>query len=174
MKVGGILFNTIAVLLACGCASSPLSPSLPEGGGDGARTPADGVPAAGAPAAAGGDAMARSAGPRGRIYPAEELRRVARVASARCKKVNALSDSACLLAEATPFLKYRPEDPDCRYVSGTALSVAECSDFAEGCQSVDPKDLDHQLAALQNAGKDCNREPTEIERTEVLKLAGSQ
>ncbi|WP_437318062.1 hypothetical protein [Sorangium sp. So ce385] len=174
MKVGGILFNTIAVLLACGCASSsPLSPSLPDGA-DGARASADGVPAAGAPAPAQSDAAARSAGPRGRVYPAEELRRVARVASARCKKVNAPSDSACLLAEATPFLKYRPEDPDCRYVSGTALSVAECSDFSEGCQSVDPKDLDHQLAALESAGKDCDREPTEVERAEVLKLAGSQ
>ncbi|WP_437944925.1 hypothetical protein WME98_28545 [Sorangium sp. So ce296] len=176
MKVGGILFNTIAVLVACGCASSsPLSPSLPDGA-DGARAPADGVPAAGAPvpAPAQNDAAARSAGPRGRVYPAEELRRVARVASARCKKANAPSDSACLLTEATPFLKYRPEDPDCRYVSGTALSVAECSDFSEGCQSVDPKDLDHQLAALETAGKDCDREPTEIERAEVLKLAGSQ
>lgn len=148
--------------------------SVAAGGrGDGARAPADGVPSAGAQAPAGGAATASAAGPRGRIYPAEELRRVARVASARCKKANVPSDSACLLAEAAPFLKYRPEDPDCRYVSGTALSVAECSDFAEGCQSVDPKDLDHQLAALQNAGKDCSREPTEVERTEVLKLAGS-
>ncbi|WP_437968611.1 hypothetical protein WMF04_04650 [Sorangium sp. So ce260] len=174
MKVGGILFNTIALVLACGCASSsPLSPALPDGAGDGARAPADGVPSAGAPAPAGGVASASAAGPRARVYPAEELRRVARVASARCKKVSSPSDSACLLNEATPFLKYRPEDPDCRYVSGTALSVAECSDFSEGCQSVDPKDLDHQLAALQSAGKDCNREPTEVERAEVLKLAGS-
>ncbi|WP_437814931.1 hypothetical protein [Sorangium sp. So ce1078] len=172
MKVGGILFNTIALVLACGCASSsPLSPALPDSAGDGARAPADGVPSAGVPAPGGG--VASAAGPRARIYPAEELRRVARVASARCKKANSSSDSACLLNEATPFLKYRPEDPDCRYVSGTALSVAECSDFSEGCQSVDPKDLDHQLAALQSAGKDCNREPTEVERAEVLKLAGS-
>ncbi|WP_437590869.1 hypothetical protein [Sorangium sp. So ce1000] len=98
---------------------------------------------------------------------------MARVASARCKKANASSDTTCLLAEATPFLRYRPEDPDCRYVSGTALSVAECSDFEEGCQSVDAKDLDHQISALQNAGKDCHREPTDAERTEVLKLSGS-
>ncbi|WP_438041710.1 hypothetical protein [Sorangium sp. So ce128] len=127
------------------------------------------------PAAPAGDtAAAGPAGPRSRRYPLEELRRVARVASARCKKANASSDSACLLTEATPFLKYRPEDPDCRYVSGTALSVAECSDFEEGCQSVDAKDLDHQLAALQNAGKDCNREPTDSERAELLKLLGAK
>ncbi|WP_437279711.1 hypothetical protein WME90_03900 [Sorangium sp. So ce375] len=131
--------------------------------------------AAAEPAApAGGAAAASPAGPRSRRYPAEELRRVARVASARCKKANAPSDSTCLLSEATPFLKFRPEDPDCRYVSGTALSVAECSDFEEGCQSVDAKDLVHQLEALQTAGKDCHREPTDDERTELLKLAGSK
>lgn len=170
MKVGGIHLITVAALLACGCASSsPPSPSTPESLGGAAP----GVTVA-QPAAPADDAAAGPAGPRSRRYPVEELRRVARVASARCKKANASSDSGCLLTEATPFLKYRPEDPDCRYVSGTALSVAECSDFEEGCQSVDAKDLDHQLAALQTAGKDCNREPTDSERAELLKLLGAQ
>ncbi|HTN92557.1 MAG TPA: hypothetical protein VL242_53180 [Sorangium sp.] len=174
MKVGGILLITVTALLACGCASStPLSPSTPEGLGEGAPSTAGAGMSSGAPAPAA-PAAESQARPRGRSYPKEELRRVARVASARCKKANASSDSSCLLNEAAPFLKFRPEDPDCRYVSGTAISVAECSDFNEGCQSVDAKDLDHQIAALQNAGKDCNREPTDFEREEVLKLVGSR
>ncbi|WP_438008084.1 hypothetical protein WME89_04840 [Sorangium sp. So ce321] len=174
MKVGGILLITVTALLACGCASStPLSPSTPEGLGEGAPSTAGAGMSSGAPAPAA-PAAESAARPRGRSYPKEELRRVARVASARCKKANASSDSSCLLNEAAPFLKFRPEDPDCRYVSGTAISVAECSDFNEGCQSVDPKDLDHQITALQNAGKDCNREPTDFEREEVLKLVGAR
>ncbi|WP_437653646.1 hypothetical protein [Sorangium sp. So ce1182] len=174
MKVGGILLITVTALLACGCASStPLSPSAPEGLGEGAPSTAGAGMSSGAPAPAA-PAAESAARPRGRSYPKEELRRVARVASARCKKANASSDSSCLLNEAAPFLKFRPEDPDCRYVSGTAISVAECSDFNEGCQSVDPKDLDHQMTALQNAGKDCNREPTDFEREEVLKLVGAR
>ncbi|WP_437735010.1 hypothetical protein [Sorangium sp. So ce1335] len=173
MKVGGSLLITVAALLACGCASSsPLSPSTPDGLGERTSSMGGAEMAAGAPAPAGGAAAAAPARPRARSYPKEELQRVARVASARCKKANAPSDAACLLSEAAPFLRYRPEDPDCRYVSGTAISVAECSDFNEGCQSVDPKDLDHQIAALQTAGKDCNREPTDFEREELLKLVG--
>ncbi|WP_233561124.1 hypothetical protein [Sorangium cellulosum] len=172
MKVGGSFLITVTALLACGCASSsPLSPSTPEGLGERSSSMGGSGMAAGAPApAAAAPAPAR---PRARSYPKEELQRVARVASARCKKANAPSDSACLLNEAAPFLKFRPEDPDCRYVSGTAISVAECSDFNEGCQSVDPKDLDHQIEALQSAGKDCNREPTDYEREELLRLLGS-
>ncbi|WP_437677730.1 hypothetical protein [Sorangium sp. So ce131] len=99
---------------------------------------------------------------------------MARIAAARCKKANTPSDSTCLRTNASTFLRYPPEDPDCRYVAGTALSVAECTEFEEGCLSVDPGDLVRQLDALQTAGKDCQREPTDIEQTEVLKLAGAK
>ncbi|MGK4007366.1 hypothetical protein WMF31_32390 [Sorangium sp. So ce1036] len=173
MKVRSSLLITLCALLACGCASSSLNPpSGPESTGN-AASASDGVPSPGAPPPAGAPA-ATPARPRGRAYPPEELRRVARIAAARCKKANTPTDSACLLTEAAAFLKFRPEDPDCRFVAGTALSVAECTDFNEGCHSVDPADLEHQLAALQNAGKECHREPTDRERDEVLKLAGAK
>lgn len=171
MKVGSSLLITLCALLACGCASSSLNPpSGPERTGN---TASDAVPSPGAPPPADASAAASPARPRGRAFPPEELRRVARIAAARCKKASTPTDSACLLTEAAAFLKFRPEDPDCRYVAGTAISVAECTDFNEGCHSVDPSDLDHQLAALQSAGKDCHREPTDREREEVLKLAGA-
>ncbi|WP_437509151.1 hypothetical protein [Sorangium sp. So ce1099] len=128
-------------------------------------------PAAGPPAA--GAEVAQPARPRVPMYPAPELERMARIAAARCKKANTPSD-ACLLEQAAAFLRYPPQDPDCRYVAGTALSVAECSEFEQGCLSVDPGDLVRQLDALQEAGKDCQRDPTDAERDAVLKLAGAK
>ncbi|KYF72486.1 hypothetical protein [Sorangium cellulosum] len=121
-----------------------------------------------------GDAIAQPAPPRVRTYPAADLERMARIAAARCKKANTPSDAACLVDHASTFLRYPPEDPDCRYVAGTALSVAECSEFEEGCLSVDPGDLVRQLDALQGVGKDCQRDPTDVERAAVLKLAGAK
>ncbi|MGK3990055.1 hypothetical protein WME99_43835 [Sorangium sp. So ce136] len=128
-------------------------------------------PAAGPPAVA--VEAAQPARPRAPMYPAPELERMARIAAARCKKANTPSD-ACLLEQAAAFLRYPPQDPDCRYVAGTALSVAECSEFEQGCLSVDPGDLVRQLDALQEAGKDCQRDPTDAERDAVLKLAGAR
>lgn len=128
-------------------------------------------PAAGPPAVS--TEGAQPARPRLPMYPAPELERMARIAAARCKKANTPSD-ACLLEQAAAFLRYPPQDPDCRYVAGTALSVAECSEFEQGCLSVDPGDLVRQLDALQEAGKDCQRDPTDAERDAVLKLAGAR
>ncbi|WP_437735013.1 hypothetical protein [Sorangium sp. So ce1335] len=108
------------------------------------------------------------------MFAPAELERVARIAAARCKKANAPSDATCLLTQASTFLRYPPGDPDCRYVAGTALSVAECSEFEEGCLSVDPGDLVRQLDALQDVGKDCQRDPTDAEQAAVLKLAGAK
>ncbi|KYF99565.1 hypothetical protein BE20_30890 [Sorangium cellulosum] len=121
-----------------------------------------------------GAASAQPARPRVPMYAAADLERMARIAAARCKKASTPSDAACLLTQASTFLRYPPGDPDCRYVAGTALSVAECSQFEEGCLSVDPGDLVRQLDALQGAGKDCQREPTDAERAEVLRLAGAK
>ncbi|AUX39589.1 hypothetical protein SOCE26_009830 [Sorangium cellulosum] len=156
MKFGGSLLFTLGV---CALLASACSESTPR--------PASG-PLTARPA------PVEPARPRVRTYPAAELQRVARIAAARCKKANTPSDSTCLLTNASTFLRYPPEDPDCRYVAGTALSVAECTEFEEGCLSVDPEDLVRQLDALQSAGKDCQREPTEVEQTEVLKLAGAK
>ncbi|WP_437761617.1 hypothetical protein WMF27_03790 [Sorangium sp. So ce281] len=143
---------------ACGLLASACS---------GAPQPAAGPRAAGA-------ASAEPARPRIPMYPAAELDRMARIAAARCKKAGTPSDAACLLTNASTFLRYPPGDPDCRYVAGTALSVAECSEFEEGCLSVDPQDLVRQLDVLQSAGKDCQREPTDAERAEVLRRAGAK
>ncbi|WP_437781655.1 hypothetical protein [Sorangium sp. So ce1097] len=155
MRPGGslLVLAGACALLACACSEA-------------AR------PAAGPRVAS--DASARPAPPRVPMYPSAELERMARIAAARCKKANTPSDEACLLAEASTFLRYPPGDPDCRYVVGTALSVAECSEFEEGCLSVDPGDLVRQLDALQGAGKDCQRDPTDAEKAAVLKLAGAK
>lgn len=143
----------VCALFACACSE--------------AARPAAGPRTAGA-------ASAPPPRPRVHVIPAEDLARIARIAAARCKEASTPSDATCLLTHASTFLRYPPGDPDCRYVAGTALSVAECSEFEEGCMSVDPGDLVRQLDALESAGKDCQREPTDAERAEVLRLAGAK
>ncbi|WP_437571514.1 hypothetical protein [Sorangium sp. So ce542] len=155
MRPGGSLLALVGACVgfACACSETP----RPAAGPRTARA-----------------ASAPPARPRAQMYPAADLERMARVAAARCKKASTPSDASCLLTQASTFLRYPPGDPDCRYVAGTALSVAECSQFEEGCLSVDPGDLVRQLDALQSAGKDCQREPTDAERAEVLRLAGAK
>ncbi|WP_437968617.1 hypothetical protein WMF04_04680 [Sorangium sp. So ce260] len=155
MRPGGSLLAVVGAcaLFACACSEAP--------------RPAAGPRTAGA-------ASAPPPRPRVHVYPAADLERMARIAAARCKKASTPSDTTCLMTHASTFLRYPPGDPDCRYVAGTALSVAECSEFEEGCLSVDPEDLVRQLDALGSAGKDCQREPTDAERAEVLRLAGAK
>ncbi|WP_437486657.1 hypothetical protein WME75_04165 [Sorangium sp. So ce1014] len=155
MKPGGSLLALVGACAFFACACSETA------------RPAAGPRAAGA-------ASAPPVRPRVHVYPAADLERMARIAAARCKKAGTPSDATCLLTQASAFLRYPPGDLDCRYVAGTALSVAECSEFEEGCMSVDPGDLVRQLDALESAGKDCQREPTDAERAEVLRLAGAK
>lgn len=171
----GSLTSTLAMsaLFACGCVAStaPLSPSLAEAPEATMPGSAHGAPAS-PPPPAESSIPETSAGPRSRVFPKSDLKRMARIASARCQKAEKASDATCVLTEAAAFLKYRPEDYDCRHVAGTAISVAECSTFKEGCQNVNEEDLRFQLEALEKAGKQCERQPTDAEQAEVRRLAG--
>lgn len=173
----GSLSSTLAmsVLFACGCATTaaPLEPSLAEAPEAAAPGSTPGAPAS-SPAPAESSIPETPSGPRSRVFPRADLQRMARIASARCEKAEKASDATCVLTEAAAFLKYRPEDYDCRHVAGTAISVAECSTFKEGCQNVNEEDLRFQIEALKKAGKQCERQPTDAEQAEVRRLAGAK
>lgn len=173
----GSLSSTLAMsaLFACGCVASttPLSPSLAEAPETRMPGAAPGAPASPPPPAESAIPETPD-GPRTRVFPRSDLKRMARIASARCQKAAKASDASCVLAEAAAFLKYRPEDYDCRHVAGTAISVAECSTFKEGCENVNEEDLRFQIEALEKAGKQCERQPTDAEQAEVQRLAGAK
>lgn len=158
---------TLATLLASGCAPPPPS-STPAHQTSSPSAASQVPPPSSSERAEHGAADARE---RAGGYSTAELRRVARVAVARCANGREVTTDTCLLVEAVALVKYDPADADCRATAAAGLAVAECSEFNTGCDDDQLAEFVRLRTALDEAGKPCTRADWGTDRERILEFA---